>query len=75
MTPYKNLSRRSGVLAYEIARDSIAVQFEDGAIYLYTEKSAGRSGIEQMKDLAHAGRGLSTFIVRHVRKAYALRLR
>ena len=74
MTPYSNLSRRSGVAAYEIAPDSISVEFEDGAIYLYTEESAGRSNIECMKDLAAAGRGLSTFIVRHVRMAYAARL-
>ncbi len=75
MTPYRNLSRKSGVVAYRIARDSITVEFEDGAIYLYTEESAGRSNLETMKDLADAGRGLSTFIVRHVRKAYAAKLR
>ena len=75
MTPYKNLSRTSGVVAYRAAPDSIEVEFEDGAIYLYTKESAGRSNIERMKDLADAGRGLSTFIVRHVRKAYATRLR
>ncbi|MGI9025329.1 MAG: hypothetical protein ACR2GP_07060 [Burkholderiaceae bacterium] len=62
-------------MAYKIARDSIAVEFEDGAIYLYTEESAGASHIERMKDLAEAGLGLSTFIVRYVRKAYATRLR
>ncbi len=75
MTPYKNLSRTSGVVAYEIAPDSIEVEFDDGASYLYTEKSAGASNLERMKDLAEAGLGLSTFIVRHVRKAYATRLR
>lgn len=75
MTPYSNLSGRSGVVAYEIAPDSITVEFEDGAVYLYTEESAGRSDLEAMKGLADAGRGLSTFIVRHVRMAYAARLR
>ena len=75
MTPYKNLSRTSGVAAYKIARDSIAVEFADCAIYLYTEKSAERSNIEQMKDLAVSGIGLSTFIVQHVRNAYEARLR
>ncbi len=75
MTPYKNLSRTSGVVAYEIAPDSIAVEFEDGAIYLYTAESAGRSDLENMKDLAAAGLGLSTFIVRHVRMGYTARLR
>ncbi len=47
MTPYKNRSRISGIVAYKIAPDSIAVEFEDGAIYLYTEKSAGRSNLER----------------------------
>ena len=75
MTPYKNLSRTSGVVAYRIEPGSIAVEFEDGAIYLYTEESAGQPNIERMKELADTGRGLSTFIVRHVRKAYAARLR
>jgi hypothetical protein len=75
MVRYKNASGNSGVVAYEIGRDSIAVEFEDGAIYLYTYQSAGRSNIEEMKSLAAAGRGLSTFIVRCVRKAYAAKLR
>lgn len=71
MERYKNTSGNSGVVAYEIGRDSIAVEFEDGVTYLYTYKSAGRSNIERMKALAATGSGLSTFIVRHVRKAYA----
>lgn len=62
-------------LTYGIAPDSIAVEFKDGAIYLYTEESASRSDIERIKDLAVAGRGLSTFIVSHVRQDYAARLR
>jgi hypothetical protein len=72
---YKNLSGISGVVAYEIAQDSITVEFEDGGTYLYTYQSTGSSSIEQMKTLAAAGRGLSTFIVEHVRKAYEAKLR
>lgn len=75
MQPYKNLSGNSGVVAYRLAPDAITVEFEDGGIYLYTCESAGRSVIEQMKKLAVEGRGLSTFITRHVRTAYARRLR
>lgn len=75
MVRYKNLSGTSGVAAYETGRDSIAVEFEDGAIYLYTYRSAGRSNIEKMKSLAAVGCGLSTFIARYVRKAYAAKLR
>ena len=74
MQRYKNISGNSGVIAYQIGRDSITIEFEDGAIYRYTYNSAGRSNIEQMKALAAAGKGLSTFVVRHVRKAYAAKL-
>ena len=74
MQRYKNISGNSGVIAYQTGRDSITIEFEDGAIYRYTCKSAGRANIEQMKALAAAGKGLSTFVVRHVRKAYAAKL-
>jgi len=70
MERYKNLSGDSGVVAYQIKPDSIDVKFEDGWIYLYTYKSAGAPHVEQMKVLAAAGRGLSTYIVRYVRKGY-----
>jgi hypothetical protein len=75
MERYRNLSGNSGVVAYRIARDAITVEFEDGGLYLYTVESAGALNIERMKALAAAGRGLSTFIVRHVRDAYAAKLR
>lgn len=75
MTRYKNLHGNSGVTAYEIGRASITVEFGDGGRYLYTYESAGRTRIERMKLLARAGTGLSAFISRHVRDAYAARLR
>ncbi|HVL77182.1 MAG TPA: hypothetical protein VM406_14295 [Noviherbaspirillum sp.] len=75
MKRYKNLSRKSGVVAYEVGQRTIVVEFEDGGIYLYNYESAGQDKIERMKQLAEAGRGLSTFIVRHVRDAYAAKLR
>jgi hypothetical protein len=70
MKRYANLSGDSGVVAYEIGRDSIDVKFQDGWIYLYTYASAGAPHIEAMKVLAAAGRGLSTYIVRNVRNSY-----
>ncbi|MES1981768.1 MAG: hypothetical protein V4443_04750 [Pseudomonadota bacterium] len=69
------MSGSSGVVAYEIANDAITVQFEDGGTYLYTYTSAGQAHIEKMKALASTGKGLSTYIVRNVRKKYAARLR
>lgn len=75
MEPYGNLSGNSGVVAYEIGRGSIAVEFREGRVYLYTDASAGAGNIAEMQRLARAGRGLSSFIARVVREAYAQKLR
>ena len=71
MTPYRRLAGDSGVLAYRSAPTEIKVQFVDGRVYTYTYASAGRDQVEQMKRLAQAGRGLSTYISQHVRDGYA----
>jgi hypothetical protein len=70
MIPYKNLEGHSGVTAYEIAAESIAVQFDYNAVYLYTYKSAGKRVIEKMKQLATAGKGLSTYISQTVKQKF-----
>ncbi|MFK7087540.1 hypothetical protein AAFM71_01890 [Chromobacterium violaceum] len=70
MIPYKNLGGDSGVSAYDIEADQIVVQFTSGKIYKYSYASAGYSNVEEMKRLAYAGRGLNTFIQRHVRLLY-----
>jgi hypothetical protein len=67
---YVNLDGDSGVRAYEVGVDSIAVEFVDGRVYLYTYGSAGSSNVEQMKVLARSGRGLSTFISRYAKDRY-----
>lgn len=71
MEPYRNLSGQSGVIAYELGLDHIRVQFENGCVYTYDYHSTGRSHVEQMKRLATAGRGLSSFISQVVGKHYA----
>lgn len=71
MERYRRLSGESGVLAFALRRDAIEVQFVDGKVYTYTYASAGREQVEQMKRLARAGQGLSTFISQHVRNNYA----
>jgi len=75
MQRYRNLSGNSGVVAFALAHDAILVEFEDGGIYLYNRESAGRERVERMKRLALEGRGLSTYIARHVRDGYAAKLR
>ena len=70
MQSYKNLAGNSGILAYAYGEDFIKVQFDDGTIYRYTHAGAGHHHIEQMKMLALAGKGLSTFISQHAQTAY-----
>jgi hypothetical protein len=74
MKYYKNLNQDSGVVAYEIGRKNIKVQFRDGSIYNYTYESAGKEQVEQMKKLAVEGRGLATYINKQVRERYALKI-
>lgn len=71
MKRYRDLSGQSGVVAYEISDDAITVKFRDGDVYLYDYATTGRREVEEMKRLAVAGRGLSTFISRVVKERYA----
>ena len=73
MKRYRNLEGHSGVLAYDIRPDAIAVRFAGGDVYDYTYVRPGRTHVEAMKRLALAGRGLSTYISQHVREDYAAR--
>ena len=75
MTRYRNLEEHSGVTAYEIAPESISVEFNLDAVYLYTYRSAGEKVVEKMKLLAIAGRGLSTYISREVRENFESKLK
>lgn len=75
MERYGNLSGDSGVVAYEIGEDAIAVEFREGHVYLYTTASAGAANVAEMQRLARAGRGLSSYIARVVRNGYARKLR
>lgn len=75
MERYKNLGGDSNIVAYELGQSSITVQFGDGSIYLYTDRSAGATNIGEMHRLALAGQGLNSFIGRVVRKGYAQKIR
>jgi hypothetical protein len=74
MERYKNRSGESGVVAFEIGRGSITVEFVGGETYVYTDKSAGADNIAQMKQLAQDGAGLSTFISQHTHDRYERKL-
>ncbi|WP_207780905.1 hypothetical protein [Cognatiluteimonas telluris] len=71
---YRNESGHSGVVGYSIVPDGIAVQFVDGNVYLYTYDVPGRRHVGRMKALAREGRGLGTYIGRHVGNRFATRL-
>jgi hypothetical protein len=74
MKTYRNLSGDSGVAAYEIGDDFIAIRFKpSGDIYWYTNTSIGARHVAEMKRLAQRGQGLSTYISRHpdVKAGYA----
>ncbi|MFC5499809.1 hypothetical protein ACFPOE_19865 [Caenimonas terrae] len=63
MKPYKNLSGKSGVVAYAVGGDYVDVKFRGrDEVYRYSERSAGKDNVAAMKVYAVNGRGLSTFI-------------
>lgn len=64
MRDYQNLAGNSGIQAYEIQRNAIVIRFNGGATYLYDYDSPGPIHVDEMKRLALAGRGLSTYIAR-----------
>jgi|SRR4249919_1341962 len=71
---YRNHNGHSAVVAYAVMPEAIAVQFLDGAVYLYSHDCPGRLHVGRMKVLARDGRGLSTYISRHVGNRFAARL-
>ena len=74
MTPYRNLSGKSGVAAYEIRDQSIVIEFRYDGGYIYNYDEPGRVHVEEMKRLAVAGKDLSTYISKNVKKRYAKKL-
>lgn len=74
MPRYRNLSRHSGVVAYETTEDAITLTFVNGERYAYSTRRPGRAVVEHMKTLARAGRGLSTYVSQQVRDNYDRKL-
>ena len=48
--------------AYEEGPDIIRIRFTSGSVYLYTYESTYEEDIEEMKELARKGEGLTRFI-------------
>lgn len=74
MRRYGNSSGKSGVSAYEIEERSVTIRFVTGETYVYTYRKPGKSAVEQMKKLAAAGKGLSTFISQEVKNRFDRKL-
>jgi hypothetical protein len=75
MTPYGGHAKKHGVLSYEIGPEHIDVEFTSGWIYRFSYLKPGALRVERMKELAESGRGLSTFISKHVKNRYEWRRR
>jgi len=73
MRPYGGQTKTHGVVAYDVAPDSIDVEFTSGWIYHFTYQRPGVQRVEHMKQLAESGHGLSTFINKHVRNRFESR--
>lgn len=74
MEHYKNLGGNSGALTYRIEDEAIVVRFREGGSYRYDYAAPGKGDVEAMKQLALAGRGLCTYINKHVRDRYSAKL-
>ena len=72
---YKNLSKASKVVRYEILKDRVTVRFVDNSVYIYSNQSATPGNIEKMKTLAMAGKGLSTFIDTNLKDKWMTKVR
>lgn len=68
---YKNLSKRSGVESYNNKRGNLTIEFKDGSLYEYTNKSAGSYAMKRMRQLAKRGKGLNGYINKSVKKNYS----
>lgn len=72
---YKDRDGDSNVAGYEIGQGYIDVEFKTGAVYRYTNSSAGAANIERMILRAKSGDGLNAFINTHVRKRYSAKMK
>lgn len=66
--------RQTGVRAFALLPDAIALRFSDGRVYLYTRDQPGAAHVLAMRQCALAGRGLSTYVSQHVQNRYAGKL-
>jgi hypothetical protein len=72
---YRSTNPDAGVVNYEMLADGIILEFGDQEYrYLYNSQKPGAEHVENMKRLAVAGDGLTTYVNQHVRENYAAKL-
>ena len=72
---YKNLGGKSTIVKYELEKDAVNLRFTDNSSYRFTNQSAGKENIAEMKKLALAGKGLGTFVEKNVKERYERKIR
>lgn len=72
---YKSQNPDAGVSNFEILPDGVILEFTDGECrYLYNAEKPGLVHVNEMKRLALAGDGLTTYVNQQVGDNYAARL-
>lgn len=67
-------SDKVGVDGYEFNDDGIILRFKDGRTYLYSYTKPGKVHVDNMKNLALSGSGLTSYVNKYVRDNYDVRL-
>lgn len=75
MQRYESKDRHTGVIAFQLGKDYIDVEFRDGRIYRYSFTKPGKPAVTEMKRLATKGKGLTTYINKYVRKNYEQKIK
>jgi hypothetical protein len=69
MERYLNRSGNSPITYYQIEEDRIIIWFASKS-YSYSYHKAGRIHVENMKELARNGSGLSAYVTKNVKYLY-----
>ncbi|HTM67427.1 MAG TPA: hypothetical protein VL093_13955 [Flavipsychrobacter sp.] len=65
---------KTGVIGYALTYSGIILRFRNNELYLYDDVKPGKEHVEQMKRLAETGKGLTTYVTKHVRDNYRTKL-
>lgn len=67
--PYKNLSQRSGVKAYRVRSNALAVQFKNNSVYRYDKVAHPARTYNKMVRYAKNGKYLNRYLTGHTGRA------